>query len=267
MIIYKYIDSWGEKILNGLRIKISDPRNFNDPFEFLPRIRGEITNEEIEAKFDEPAYRENYFRHHLEQGIVESREDFEVWLEANRAQLLSAMGIAYRGRNYKPLDFREIAAKKFGVTCFSAKHDNLLLWAHYADNHKGIVVGFEREFFGPLIYDVAYAQQRVLYSPVMTGDPRDSTIVSVLRTKSPEWVHEEEWRAIIPWDLCIEESGFWFYPVHPSAIKEVVFGVRIDPALRQSIIDKKSNAFGHLKLFDARLCDETFALRIEPDVV
>jgi Protein of unknown function (DUF2971) len=264
MIIYKYIDSWGGKIIDDRRIKISDPRNFNDPFEFLPKIRGEITDEEIEAKFDEPAYRENYFRYHLEQGIVGSRDDFEKWLEANKVQLLAAMTTAYRGRDYKPQDFREIAARKFGVTCFTPKRDNLLMWAHYADNHKGLVIGVEKEFFGPLIYEVAYEPERVVYSPVMTGDPRTSTTVTVLRTKSPDWRYEEEQRAIIPWALCIEESGHWFYPIHPSAIKEVIFGVRIDSALRQSIIDKKTGDFSHLEFFDALPTDGSFSLEFKP---
>lgn len=38
MTIYKYIDHWGVKILEDLRIKMSDPRNFNDLYEFLPII-------------------------------------------------------------------------------------------------------------------------------------------------------------------------------------------------------------------------------------
>lgn len=264
MIIYKYIDSWGEKILDDRRIKISDPRTFNDPFEFMPMIRSEVTDEEIAAKFNEPAYRENYYRYHLEQGIVGSRDDFEKWLESNREKLLSAMAVAYRDRDYKPQDFREIAAKKFGVTCFSSKRDNLLMWAHYANNHKGLVIGVDKDFFGPLVYEVAYEQERVVYSPVMTGDPRTSTTVAVLRTKSPDWSYEEELRAIISWDLCIEESGHWFYPVHASAIKEVIFGARIDPMLRQSIIAKIVGDYSHLELFDALPADGSFALEFKP---
>ena len=33
--------------------------------------------------------------------------------------------------------------KKIRITCFSKEKNNLLLWAHYGDNHKGICLGYE----------------------------------------------------------------------------------------------------------------------------
>ncbi len=33
-------------------------------------------------------------------------------------------------------------SKKFGILCFSATYHNPIMWAHYADNHKGICLEF-----------------------------------------------------------------------------------------------------------------------------
>jgi hypothetical protein len=34
-----------------------------------------------------------------------------------------------------------------GIVCFSRTFNNILMWAHYADEHKGIVLGFDQNFF------------------------------------------------------------------------------------------------------------------------
>lgn len=259
MIIYKYIDScWGEKILDDQRIKISDPQDFNDPFEFLPRMRNDITDKEIEAKLKDPPFLKNYYQHCLKKGHVDSPKSFKKWLKKHNIR--KEMAAYYRGNNYKSNDFRELAAQCFGVTCFSSKRDNLLMWAHYADNHKGLVIGIERDCFASLIYEVAYEQERVVYSPAMTGESRMDATKKVLWTKSPDWSYEEELRAIIPWKLCTKKSDRYFYAIEPSAIKEVIFGIRINPTLRQSIIDKKTGNFSHLKLFDSIPSDDSFSI-------
>lgn len=42
MILYKYCDERGIDLLKNARIKISDPSNINDPFEFLPQAEDGI---------------------------------------------------------------------------------------------------------------------------------------------------------------------------------------------------------------------------------
>ncbi len=36
-----------------------------------------------------------------------------------------------------------------GILCFTEKNDNLLMWSHYANSHKGFVLEFypEHQFF------------------------------------------------------------------------------------------------------------------------
>src|SRR5271169_2550932 len=39
MILYKYVDEFGLKILEDLRLKITPPNEFNDPFEITPNTK------------------------------------------------------------------------------------------------------------------------------------------------------------------------------------------------------------------------------------
>jgi len=37
----------------------------------------------------------------------------------------------------------KVAIGKYGVLCFSRRWNNILMWSHYADGHKGICLGFD----------------------------------------------------------------------------------------------------------------------------
>jgi hypothetical protein len=39
--------------------------------------------------------------------------------------------------------FKAVTARQFGVLCFSEEKTDVLQWAHYADRHKGICLGFD----------------------------------------------------------------------------------------------------------------------------
>ena len=39
--------------------------------------------------------------------------------------------------------FNNNLASSFGMVCLTSKPDNLLMWSHYAQSHKGFVVGFK----------------------------------------------------------------------------------------------------------------------------
>src|ERR1700731_517510 len=67
VMVYKYCDQRGVNILTNLRIKVSRPEDFNDPFEFTPKISGELSEAQTEALFAD----EDFVRWQLE--IMELR--------------------------------------------------------------------------------------------------------------------------------------------------------------------------------------------------
>jgi hypothetical protein len=50
--------------------------------------------------------------------------------------------------NFRP-PIRDV--DRAGVACFSALPDDLLMWAHYADKHRGVCLKFVGNRFEPVI--------------------------------------------------------------------------------------------------------------------
>lgn len=104
-----------------------------------------------------------------------------------------------------------------GICSLSKKHNNILMWSHYADNHKGIVVGLDLksdlDFF---LYPVNVSYQDNYTELNYFKDPEES-INATIRTKSSLWAYEEEIR--------IYKSASGLHKINKDAIKEIYFGI------------------------------------------
>jgi hypothetical protein len=103
------------------------------------------------------------------------------------------------------------------VCCFCSRPDGPLMWSHYADFHRGVVIGFStaNDFFADRLRHVRYSRNRVpiklKYSVRETGkhlvtsatwQPPEKRYYRVLTTKNRCWRYEEEWRLIVPAQQC-----------------------------------------------------------------
>ncbi|RYE18133.1 MAG: DUF2971 domain-containing protein, partial [Sphingobacteriaceae bacterium] len=125
-IIYKYINiETGIKALTNSTIGFTKPTAFNDIFDCTPKL--------IDFGRLPIDYRE-YLINQYQSDLSEEK----------RTELLQTM-------QQHPDEFlTEILSKKAmqnevenrGISCFSRNHDNMLMWAHYADSHQGICIGY-----------------------------------------------------------------------------------------------------------------------------
>lgn len=105
------------------------------------------------------------------------------------------------------------------VLCFAEEMNNELMWAGYADYHRGICLGFDTSV--PLFSGI----QRVQYlnAPVADAEspnsPADQIDPWSLR-KSEAWEFQKEWRLVLPGD----EPKRVEFPKH--ALKVIVLGYR-----------------------------------------
>lgn len=109
-------------------------------------------------------------------------------------------------------------AGRTGIVSLSESSRSLLMWAHYADQHKGIVVGFDDDFLSDIETD-ALTQEKLIHTkkPIKisydttrfdpfeyeneNGDFRGISkklAMKLLTTKSDDWIYEKEHRYIIP---------------------------------------------------------------------
>jgi Protein of unknown function (DUF2971) len=126
-----------------------------------------------------------------------------------------------------------------GIMCFSKHPNSIRMWAYYAEAHKGICVGYDATIrpFNRAIY-VHYENPNNPFDifACLQKDPTEIANHITLR-KAGEWLFEDEYR--IPVNI---EGNPRFMPFHPSAIKEIRFGARIDknPDFKEKVLEAVS---------------------------
>ncbi|MFM5125344.1 DUF2971 domain-containing protein [Aeromonas veronii] len=106
-----------------------------------------------------------------------------------------------------------IYLKANGIFSVSETPRNLLMWAHYANEHAGLCIGYSEDLFSEmekpngLTYKVAqYKPQKVKYdnyrfdkqTEMVNTNNLHHAIKTHLLTKSDDWMYEKEHRCIIP---------------------------------------------------------------------
>src|SRR2546430_940648 len=131
--------------------------------------------------------------------------------------------------------FRIDLEKKTRIICFSQRNDGILMWAHYADRHKGFVVGFKpevlrRDYPHSGFYKVSYGIQRPVIPHPYVGVSDENQLIAAGTQKSMEWKYEEEWRLLVDVKHLCRDSDpndpNLYLPISSGAIDQVIFGSR-----------------------------------------
>jgi hypothetical protein len=149
---------------------------------------------------------------------------------------------------------------RLGIICMGKHWSSPVMWAHYADNHSGVCLGFDVED------DKA---KQMLYQPERLKLPLDltlpyaglttETIERILTTKYSQWSYEEEWRVWSSLEECAP-NGSYYLPFGPSLeLKEIIVGARCkkvaaDFDMVLGCVDKP------IRLIKARPAFETFKM-------
>lgn len=182
-IYYKYTKYFGLNSLKKIQLRISSPCTLNDPFE-------EIINENVIQRLKEIAkpsdvgmkYISQHFGDEITNGFVKNKIDNLI--------------------------------TEYGIVSFSETPRNMLMWAHYADEHQGLCIGFKENLFESMSNKItthfkveSYTPLKVSYDSIRpqnideTLDTQDELWTQARRqllTKSDDWIYEKEHRCIIP---------------------------------------------------------------------
>jgi len=132
-----------------------------------------------------------------------------------------------------------------GVSCFSNRLNSIMMWGHYADNHKGICIEFSKEL-------PPFNQARkVEYNDDINTIPISSkenlneeffvkTISNSLFRKREEWRYENEQRIVYKANEALKYDEL--------AIKAIYFGIRSSNEDIELVI-KALKDIKHLKYF------------------
>lgn len=185
--LYKYYSEKPSNIdaLRNHEMWYSAPCNFNDIFDCDVSIN--------EKAIFESFLKENPQEHRIRRG--------------------SPMWIKLKSDVHKQIDYLqgtfEETKQVTGISCLSESDSSLLMWAHYANNHKGMCVEYEllkisnQLKFTPV--PVIYTNDRVTLSSLESENLDRDTMkffVESITTKSSEWNYEKEWRIIRDESAC-----------------------------------------------------------------
>ena len=142
---------------------------------------------------------------------------------------------------------------EYGILSLSAKNDNILMWSHYADYHKGFCIEFKRSPHNPLgsTQPVEYVKE---YPCFNYFDELPGAIAKrIILTKADDWSYEEEWRGIQEANTEVRYTD--------DMITGLIFGLRMHAHHRREIhqIFKGSN---HMIFYQAELMPRQFKLAI-----
>jgi hypothetical protein len=114
-----------------------------------------------------------------------------------------------------------------GLLSFSSDWMNPVLWSHYADQHRGICLGFNllRDHAIPVKYEAQrLADQLDHDAPAVI---RPDMASQLLETKFEHWQYEAEWRCFFPLSDAVSQESLYFVPFSPSLeLAEVILGER-----------------------------------------
>lgn len=280
MVFYKYAGNSGIKILKDLRLKITPPNEFNDPFELTPRSKFTITLAEmVDRANTSPDQYRGVFEDLKKDGY---RYTFEHFI-AELPNALPAKFGQFRKRMREELvknDMKSVneASAFFGILCVSKIASNIPMWSHYSNDHKGIVIGLDvtniGNAFGPF-RNVKYHKFRRGVDPWLapTNPEWFKQRMDAFFVKSREWCYEKEYRRVfqlknlIPANLGKKGKCHYFFDLCGSDIREVIFGCRVNKAYESRIraeLARRPKTFGHVKLFRCKRHDSRFELEIIP---
>lgn len=226
-MFYKFVGAAGDAVLEVFdkavvqgSVKLSSAAQFNDPFEF---------------KYT---------------SVVPTREMFDDWHRTWRPDLTpQELESGWESLTGHQADWNATYVPRVDllqgvyVLCLAQRWDNHLMWAHYADMHRGFAIHYRPELLSAL---------EALPDFVMRGDVTYSESVAELRwcaappheiagpvmfTKSPDWRYEAEHRVV----LCgpVGEDAH-YQTVDPALIAGVILGARVSEALIQKALEVRA---------------------------
>jgi len=279
--VYKYCGEYGLAILSNLELKVTPPNQFNDPFEFTPKM---VCSDMVRYVKSERVCKWWYETARSEKGFSGSFPEFKVkylerlGVEKNISQITQGMDqVMQITLPLSEKEFLDEVSKRFGVLCMSGRRDEILMWGHYCDKPLGLVIGFDKSSAifqqGKGLRPVTYVQNRVVYdacweegAPELLKKYEDQ----IIYYKSIAWKYEDELRQFFPLTSSslikkpLKKTLSYFLSLPPEAIVSVTLGPRCSPELDnkvRKILQKP--CFSLVKLDRAVLHKDDFVLEFE----
>jgi hypothetical protein len=235
-LLYRYMDAttaW--ECLEEGSLAFTPPARFNDPFDTNPALDFDISEEQLE--------------------ILRQRRPSKRPFDPVRT--MAAMRKTRHAFMHNTI----------GVACFTSVKNGPLMWAHYGDKHKGVMLCFDSK------HSALHGLRPVNYSRARPCvDSEGSNAGEALLVKSSVWKREKEWRLTAQLSQCEVKmmSGVPVYIQRPNreCFVSITFGCRADDAFIRAVANGlRQWNMKHCRLRRLHLCEKTYSFKVRESMV
>ncbi len=246
-ILYTYckIDSYTIDGLLNNYLWFSKPKDFNDPYDCYPYHEISLSKVDIQ----------NY------------RNSCLNWLEANN----EIANFDKNPRKYIKKSLDKVL-NNIGIKCFSEVDNEMLMWAHYADAHKGMCLefdcNFDKTFFNGnqnlenALYKIEYCDDIPKFEFIQPNkfgnDLEIRRFQHAIDLKSSKWAYEKEIRLVK--NLEFKEHYLKSQPqiiqYNKECLKSIKFGTKTNQRDIEIVKERVLKIIGYeanLKFYKAKI--------------
>jgi hypothetical protein len=278
---YKYMTVKAVKaVLETNSLRWSSPKRFNDPFnlQFDPHMeynQDRVVNRVLKRFLDvyngqaQPVGGSTLDENaKLLRALMPTLTEAEIRSE-HRPAVYETLNAIERGIPSLHDELRAVLARR-KILCLSETSNNIVMWAHYTNNHTGAVI----ELSCIEKFDSAWgAAKPVRYMANMPLLADEEALVRSLMgrgsiaspdhfqnsvyVKAADWAHEKEWRILGGWENQEETEDV---PFKPEELTAVYLGCRIGDADQDEIRRIAAKKYPHAAVHIVRKAARRFAL-------
>lgn len=301
MILYKYTRAdIATGIIRDCKIRYTQLNALNDPFESYPPVSGFLT-EGLVAHFLDQLIDDDYILQEIIDKSVDdiySKVPMHMRSILTKSQLMAAIEkevnamLTKEGKTFREFlheqararlpdsvqraqsELVSTIAKQVAVLSLSTVPNSEVMWSHYADVYRGVVLGFDTsDSFLANIIKVKYQPDRPeldIKNRPTDGSPWKEAIEAICGIKNEAWAYEQEYRltsaiAALSSTDQVDSNGapIFLGSFPPSVLSTVIFGSHTDASIRDSIAQLlKAPHFNQVKVQCAFINPNTYQVTI-----
>lgn len=202
----------------------------------------------------------------FEQGSEDEKDSFIRSVQAGRLN----------GSELESYGFMNPFLKTLRVLCLSRRHDATLMWSHYSDQHRGVVLGFDSTILNKSLRvacgDVKYYSnfpevfdgKEVIESMILDNPLSPKRRLDWLLVKHDDWSYEKEVR-YVRFDLPLSPDGSTSVEFPSEALKEIYYGIKTDEHSRKCVWNACRDINKTIRSFVMKASTDSFSVVSEPD--
>lgn len=272
-LLYKYFKpTTAALVLDSQRLLLQSPLAYNDPFDTQAYPIGWYSDHDfIERWKSRLVYHATNNQTLISPYISDDASKVLATIQGLHSQgrlveidlMLSSVVKTYSDPSRLSKIATQALAKTQRCTCLSTVYDSILMWSHYADDHKGCCLEFDRDLLAkstvvdlpkirPYTTRMQYAKSYPsLDHNELNDDELDTFILDhtlpdrltkqwvteFVPTKYEDWAYEQEVRITALVDPLHSKTQELHYLSLPrGTITKIYLGCRMDPQVRRQIV-------------------------------